>query len=90
MNKIFETKDNIKYISKYKRKKLMKNRNKNNYNNNKTELKDIESIGKFGHWYFLNFLSHESLHYLLCSCKNAIWYLGKLFGSWDMGQNAFS
>ena len=49
MNKIFETKDNIKYISKYKRKKLMKNRNKNNYNNNKTELKDMESIGKFGH-----------------------------------------
>ena len=28
-------------ISKYNREKLMKNRNKNNYNNSKTELKDI-------------------------------------------------
>ena len=33
----------------------MKNRNKNNCNNNKTELKDIESIGKFWSLIFSEF-----------------------------------
>ena len=70
----------------WKKKNLLQKLSKWTKNVPKTGF--FEFIEKFGQSFLLSLFCNEDLFYLLCSCTNPLF--GKIYCSWDMGQNILS